>query len=142
MFSKINFVVLSQPEILTILYRNAAREYLIHRNYFLTYLVLDRSQLLMFSTLIAEYAKQGLCIGPASVCPSVPSSLRVCCCAPGGQEISIDCCTAGAQQQWRRSSKCEQCHVHKRQRRRGRRGRDPPIFDLQGSSCVDDPPIF
>ena len=21
-------------------------------------------------------------------------------------------------------------------------GRDPPIFDLQGSSCVDDPPVF
>jgi len=37
-----------------------------------------------------------------SVCLSVPSFvrrtplLRVCCCAPGGQEKSIDCCTAGA----------------------------------------------
>jgi len=31
---------------------------------------------------------------------------------------------------------------HRRQRRRGCRGRDPRIFDLQGSSCVDDPPIF
>jgi len=32
---------------------------------------------------------------------------------------------------------------HKRQRRRGYRGRDPPpIFDLHGSSCVDDHPIF
>ena len=32
---------------------------------------------------------------------------------------------------------------HRRQRRRGCRGRDPPpIFDLQGSSCVDDPPIL
>jgi len=31
---------------------------------------------------------------------------------------------------------------HRRQRRRGCRGRDPPIFDLQGSSCVDAPPIF
>jgi len=31
---------------------------------------------------------------------------------PGGQEISIDCCTAGAQQQRRHSSKCEQCHVY------------------------------
>jgi len=30
--------------------------------------------------------------------------------------------------------------VHRRQRRRGCRGRDLPIFDLQGSSCVDDPP--
>jgi len=27
-------------------------------------------------------------------------------------------------------------------RRQPRRGRNPPIFDLQGSSCVDDPPIF
>jgi len=31
---------------------------------------------------------------------------------------------------------------HRRQRRRGCRGRDLPIFDLQGSSCGDDPPIF
>jgi len=31
---------------------------------------------------------------------------------------------------------------HRRQRRTGCRGRNPPIFDLQGSSCVDDPPIF
>jgi len=31
---------------------------------------------------------------------------------------------------------------HRRQRRRGCRGRDPRIFDLQGSSCVDDPPMF
>jgi len=29
--------------------------------------------------------------------------LRVCCCGPGGQEISIHCCTAGAQQQPQRS---------------------------------------
>jgi len=27
--------------------------------------------------------------------------VRVCCCGPGGQEISIDCCTAGGQQQRR-----------------------------------------
>ena len=27
--------------------------------------------------------------------------LQVCCCGPGGQEIWIDCCTAGAQQQRR-----------------------------------------
>ena len=27
---------------------------------------------------------------------------RVCCCGPGEREISIDCCTAGAQQQRRR----------------------------------------
>jgi len=36
-----------------------------------------------------------------SVCPSVScarchSVRRVCCCEPGGQEISIDCCTSGA----------------------------------------------
>ena len=31
---------------------------------------------------------------------------------------------------------------HRRQRRGGCRGRDPPIFDLQGSSCVDDPPRY
>ena len=31
---------------------------------------------------------------------------------------------------------------HRRQRRTGCRGRDPPIFDLQGSSCVDDPQYF
>jgi len=31
---------------------------------------------------------------------------------------------------------------HRRQRRRGCRGRDPPIFDLQVSSCVDDPQYF
>jgi len=30
---------------------------------------------------------------------------RVCCCRPGSQKTSTDCCTA------RSSSKCEQCHV-------------------------------
>ena len=30
-----------------------------------------------------------------SVRPSVLSGRRVCCCGLGGQEISIDCCTAG-----------------------------------------------
>ena len=64
-------------------------------------------------------------------CPSVclyglaivncSSVRRVCCCGPGGQEVSIDCCTAGARQQRRRSStalssKCEQCHVSSRRR--------------------------
>jgi len=38
---------------------------------------------------------------------------------------------------------CIKRYSHRRQRRRDCRGRrDPPIFDLQGSSCVDDPPIF
>jgi len=43
-----------------------------------------------------------------SVCLSVSVSqhgpiaanplMQICCCGPGGQEISIDCCTAGAKQ--------------------------------------------
>ena len=57
-------------------------------------------------------------------CPSVRLSVpfarcisvrRVCCCGPGGCEISIDCCTAGAAaargRSTARSSKCGQCHV-------------------------------
>ena len=54
---------------------------------------------------------QGLCNGTVSVHPSVCLSVpainfcssmrRVCCCGSGGQEISIDCGTAGAQLQWR-----------------------------------------
>jgi len=32
-------------------------------------------------------------IGPTAANPV----LQVCCCVPGGQEISIDCCTVGAQ---------------------------------------------
>ena len=72
---------------------------------------------------------QGLCNGMVSVLLSVfpaidccSSMRRVCCCGPGGQEISIDCCTAGARQQRRRcstafSSKCEQCRVDSRRRR-------------------------
>jgi len=42
-----------------------------------------------------------------SVCPL----LRVCCCGPGGHEISIECCTAGAQQQRRAAGECRQCHL-------------------------------
>ena len=44
---------------------------------------------------------------------SVPSFGRrlqlrwVCCCVHGGQQISIDCCTAGAQQQMRAVSRCQ-----------------------------------
>jgi len=46
----------------------------------------------------------------SGVRPSVGLSVRpitrpplqwVCCCGPGGQETSIDCCTTGAQQQMR-----------------------------------------
>jgi len=60
---------------------------------------------------------QGLCNGMLSVrlsarlsVPSIDrcSSVRqVCCCGPGGQEIAIDCCTAGAQQQLRAVSRCQ-----------------------------------
>jgi len=44
-----------------------------------------------------------------AVRPSRPSGrrtpmLRVCCCGPGVQQISTDCCTAGAPQQTRRSN--------------------------------------
>ena len=60
-----------------------------------------------------------------SVCPSVQFGrrtrlLRICCCGPGGQEISIDCGTAsrrrlaaaaapqhGAQQQMRGVPRCQ-----------------------------------
>ena len=46
-----------------------------------------------------------------SVRPSVrppPRPLRrVCCCGPGGREISISCCTAAAQQQMRTVSRCQ-----------------------------------
>ena len=72
----------------------------------------------LFLSLLAQHAEQDLRNGRASVCRSVPSFVRhnpllqVCCCAPGEEEISIDCCTAGAQHQRRRgtafSSKCEQ----------------------------------
>ena len=54
-----------------------------------------------------------------SVCPisCPPTALpRVCCCAPGRQEMSTDCSTAGGQRQRRHStalgSKCGQSHVY------------------------------
>ena len=47
------------------------------------------------------------CCGPAAANPL----LRVCCCGPGGQEISIDCRTAGARQQRCAAGECGQCHV-------------------------------
>jgi len=52
-------------------------------------------------------------VGCPSVCPSGPSfglrtpPRRVCCCGPGGQEISIDYCTACARQQMRAVSRCQ-----------------------------------
>ena len=62
----------------------------------------------------ASYAGEGLRNGALSVCLSVPFALRapllrVCCCGPGEQEISIDCCTAGGPAV--SSSRCGQCHV-------------------------------
>jgi len=49
-------------------------------------------------TLPAKYVEQGLCsCRRPSACLSVPSGrrtplLQVCCCGPGQQEMSIDCC--------------------------------------------------
>ena len=68
-------------------------------------------------------------VGHPSVCPI--RLLRVCCCEPGGQKISMDSCTGVGSAvntgSIARSSKCG----HRRQRRRGCKGRDPQIFDLQ-----------
>ena len=54
---------------------------------------------------LAAYAEQGLyaTVRRQSVCPVRLLLLRVCCCGPGGQETWIECCTAGARQQRRRS---------------------------------------
>ena len=41
----------------------------------------------------------------SSVCPSVPSWWQDCCCGPGGQEMSVGRCMAGAQQQMRAVSR-------------------------------------
>jgi len=86
--------------------------------------------------LPAYCAEQGLRNGWASVRPSVRLSvpwfarrtplLRVCCCGPDGQAISIDSGGRRARQQRRRStalsstafsSKREQCHVDSWRRR-------------------------
>jgi len=45
-------------------------------------------------------------LGP-SVRPPPRPLRRVCCCGPGGREISISCCTAAAQQQMRTVSRCQ-----------------------------------
>ena len=50
---------------------------------------------------------------------------QVCCCGLSGQEISLDCCMSGTQQQRRRSSmvvgiKGEQCQVSSHRRRLNR----------------------
>jgi len=62
--------------------------------------------------------------------------LRVCCCGPGGQEISTDCCTAGAQPNASSATSSADVIGVKLQ------GSRPPISDLQESSCVDDPQYF
>jgi len=65
--------------------------------------------------LPAQYRVQ--CLSVRVSVPFVRSTplLRVCCCGPSESEMLIDCCTAGAQQQPRRSttrsSKCGQFHV-------------------------------
>ena len=64
----------------------------------------------------AEYAEQCLCNSILSVLSarlsvsSKPADAGLLLWA-GEQEISIDCCTAGAQQQRRAAGECGQCHV-------------------------------
>jgi len=47
----------------------------------------------VYETLLRPSVRPSICL----LCPSVLSGprKRVCCCGSGGQEISIDCCTAG-----------------------------------------------
>jgi len=65
-------------------------------------------------------------VGRLSVCLSVPSidssndGRRVCCCAPCGQEISIDSCGRRAARAPALSRKCGQRHVDSRRRRLNR----------------------
>jgi len=51
----------------------------------------------------ADQGRNGAMSVRMSVCSILPTHtapiLRVCCCGPGGQPMSIYCCTAGAQQQ-------------------------------------------
>jgi len=61
--------------------------------------------------------------------------------------VSFRHCSSSTHRHSLHSMKCYSirlsvCHSHRRQRRRGCMGCDAPIFDLQGSSCVDDPRIF
>jgi len=82
----------------------------------------------------------------SSVCLSVPSGRRtpllrrVCCCGPVGQKISIDCCTAGGQQQPRRStarsSICGQCHVVSWRRKLNTDSYENEISFLFSVDCV------
>jgi len=47
--------------------------------------------------------------------PHAAGARLLLCARQAGDHVEIDCCTAGAEQQWHRSmaisSKCEQCHV-------------------------------
>jgi len=47
-----------------------------------------------------------------SVCPSTTANplLRVCCCAPGGQDISIDCCSVECGVRMRAVPRCQRTY--------------------------------
>ena len=72
--------------------------------HYLMLLYITTNVIAIFVTLLelpAQYAKQGLCSCWASVRLSVcsigrrtPPLLQVCCCGPGGLEITIDCCSS------------------------------------------------
>jgi len=94
-------------------------------SYLHLYICLPANSCLLFA-LTEQYAEQSLRNGTVSVRLSVPfagcsSVRRVCCCGPGGKEISIACCTAGAAAARSRStscsSKCGQCHVFSARRK-------------------------
>ena len=67
------------------------------------------SKIYFISHLLVLSATVSVC---SSACLSehVPTAanplVQVCCCGPGRQEISIDCCVAGARQQQRAVPRC------------------------------------
>ena len=89
------------------------------------------SEILVFSVIgyityqnvqLTQSMGHGLCNDAVSVCEILPRRRgvrRVCCCEPGGREISVD--SDGQRESSRSStafsSKCEQCHVYSRRRR-------------------------
>jgi len=110
-----------------------AGKIVIPRYHLLTHVIPDVTCALIAShSLLAVHCPHRICgagsmqlsgVRP-SVCLSVYTSvppgcctplLWVCYCGSSGHEISIDCCTAGGQQQLycsvTRSGKCEQCLV-------------------------------
>ena len=61
--------------------------------------------------------RPSVCLSRLSVSSGLRKLLRwVCCYGLGRQQMSIDCCKAGGQQE-PRSSKCGQCHVVSRRRK-------------------------